>query len=376
MKTEHKIYLALVILAVLAGGLYLTSKNKKEQTARHSVTAASADLPAVSLPKDDGDKITKLELSTTDKDDKTKKNKVVLEKKGEAWEVTAPLSAKASESSIKSLVDNLKDIKVKEQIDKSATSYDQYDLSDDKAVHVTAYKGADKAVDLYFGKSGSRGQTMRVGGKDGVFTADKYSSYLYTRDVKGWRDSSILKFEDANAIQVDVTNKNGLFSFSKNGEKWSASMTKRDKDGKLGKPEKDWKKFDEGKVKELLRNYKSLMADDFGTDKDRDAAGLDKPEENGGVVHIKLKDNAGDVIIKVGKTSKGSSRWAIHDGSPILYTLAQYSADFATGDATKFEKDDKKPASPPGGMPGGMPGMPGGMPGMPGGMPHGGGDEE
>ena len=328
MKTEQKIYAALAVLALGAGGLYWTSQSKKEQVAKHSVTAASADLPSVSVPKDDEDKITKIELSTVDKDDKTKKTKVVLEKKGEDWDVTAPLQAKGSSANVKSLLDNLKDLKVKEIIDHTTGSYDQYELSDDKAVHVVAYKGADKAVDLYFGKSGSRGQMMRVGGKDGVFIADKYSSYLYTRDLKGWRDGTILKFEDANAIQVDVTNKNGQFSFSKNGEKWSGTITKRDKDGKL-----------------------------------------DKPEENGGVIHIKLKDNAGDLTVKVGKVSKGTSHWAMKDGSDILYAVSSWASDWATAEPTKFEKDDKKPggAPPPHGMPSPMD--------MPGGMPPGMGDE-
>src|SRR6185437_8232705 len=178
MKTDQKIIAALAVLAIAGGGLYLTSQNKKEEVAKHSATAASADFPAVSLPKDDGDKITKIELVVPDKDDKTKKTSVTLEKKGEDWEVTAPVHAKANTSNVKSLLDNLKELKVKEVIDRKGTSYDQYDLGDDKAVHLVAYKGADKAEDIYFGKSGSRGQIMRVAGKPGVYTADKYSSYL------------------------------------------------------------------------------------------------------------------------------------------------------------------------------------------------------
>ena len=75
-------------------------------------------------------------------------------------------------------------------------------------------------------------------------------------------------------------------------------------------------------------------------------------EENGGVVHITLKDNAGDITIKVGKTSKGTSRWALKDGVDILYAVGSYSADWATAEASKFEKgddkkDDKKGGAPP-----------------------------
>jgi len=345
MKTEHKIYAGLGILAALAGGLYLTNQDKKQQLAHHSVTAASADLPSISVPKDDTDKLTKIELATTDKDDKTKKTKVTLEKKGADWVVTSPSSAAgaaANASNVKSLLDNLKDLKVKEIIDRTAGSYDQYELTDDKAVHVVAWKGADKAVDLYFGKSGSRGQMARVGGKDGVYIADKYSAYLYTREVKNWRETSILKFEDANAIQVDVTNKTGAYSFSKNGDKWSATLTKRDKDGKLGKPEKEWKKFDEAKVKDLLRAYKALSAEDFGEAKDKDASGVGDAETNGGVVHVKLKDGAGDLTMRIGKVQKGTSRWAWKDGGDTLYVVSSWTADWATAEPTKFEKGDDK----------------------------------
>jgi Domain of unknown function (DUF4340) len=357
MKTEHRIYAGLVILVLLGGAVYVTGQNKKEQGAKHSAAAAVADLPTIGVPKDDADKITKVEVTALDKDDKKKQVKVVLEKKGEDWELTAPISAKANGAYIKSLLDNMKELKLKEQIDRTAASYDLYELSDEKATHVVVSKADGKVADLYFGKSGSRGQMARVAGKDGAYVlsskpGEGYSAYLYARDVKGWRDNAILKFEDANAIQVDVTNKNGLFSFSKNGDKWSASLTKRDKDGKLDKPEKDWKKFDEGKVKDLLRAYKALTAEDYGEAKDRDGSGIDKPEENGGVIHVKLKDNAGDLTVKVGKVQKGTSRWAMKDGGDILYAISSWAADWATADTAKFEKsDDKKggaaPAPPP-----------------------------
>jgi hypothetical protein len=146
MNTEQKIYAGLAILAALGGGLYLTTQNTKNEAQKHTVTAASADLPAISVPKDDADKITKVELTTVDKDDKTKKTKVTLEKKGDDWQVTSPVAAKANASNVKSLIDNLKDLKVKEVIDRTAGSYDQYELTDEKAVHVIAYKGDAKAI--------------------------------------------------------------------------------------------------------------------------------------------------------------------------------------------------------------------------------------
>ena len=345
MKTETKIYAAVAVLLVLVAAFYFTREKGKQTDAAHAPTAASADMPAVALPKDDVDKITKVEIKNADK------GSVTLEKKGDAWELTAPVSAKAEQSNVKSLLDNLKELKIKDTIAKTGDLYAQYDLTDEKGVHVVAYKGADKAIDLYFGKSGSRGQVVRIGGKDGVYVASGYSSYLYTREVKNWRERTIVKFEDANAIGVTVENKNGYFSFSKNDDKWSGSMTLYDKDGKLKKePEKKWDKFDGDKVKDLLRAYKALNAEDFGDEKSD--AGFADALKDGGIVRIKLKDNAPEIVITVGKSSKGSSRYAKKEGSNIVYTISSWSADWATAGESKFEKgekkDDKKDApSPP-----------------------------
>ncbi len=53
-------------------------------------------------------------------------------------------------------------------------------------------------------------------------------------------------------------------------------------------------------------------------------------------------------MIKVGKVQKGTSRWAVKDGGDTLYALSSWSADWATGDASKFEKsDDKKGGKKP-----------------------------
>ncbi len=104
-----------------------------------------------------------------------------------------------------------------------------------------------RRVDVYFGKSGSRGQMARVAGKDGVYVARGYSSYLYTREVKNWRETSILKFEDANAIQVEVDQQERPRSASRRtGTSGSGSFTQaRQGAASSASPEKEWKKFDE-----------------------------------------------------------------------------------------------------------------------------------
>lgn len=340
MKKEHQIYAAAGIVAALGGGVYWRMQAEQKAAKAHAApstsgSAAAADLPVVALPAADVTAITKLEIANGDK------GNVVLVKKGADWELTAPVKAKANATYVKNLLDNLKELKAKEIVDRTAATYAQYELTEGKGVHVSAFKGADKALELWFGKSGSRGQMARVVGKDGVFTVEKYSSFLYTREAKNWRENSILKVEEGDVSSVEILNKNGKFVVTKSGEKWSTALYLPGKDGKLNeKPEEKWEKYDEGKPKELLRAVKAVTAVDFAGEKDE--TGLDKPEENGGTIKIAAKDKVH--LLKVGKVAKGKDRYLTLDGGDgTVFVVSAYLADWAVADRTKFEKkDDKK----------------------------------
>jgi hypothetical protein len=318
MKTEQKIYTATGVLVVLLGGLWFANKNARDDAMAHSQGAASASLPEIKLPADDADKVTKIEIHNAAKGD------VVLEKQGDSWKLTKPIEYAANQQNVKSLIDNAKEIRVKDSIDTGKSQYATYDLEDDKAVHVQLYKDTNKAVDLYFGKSGTRGQMTRVADKEGVYVASGYSNYLYTRDIKDWRDRDVLKFEDSNVVSVNLTNSSGAFSFSKGeGDKWSGTYKGKAIPG-----------FDQEKLKDMLRAYKALTADDFA-----EAAadtGLDKPA----TLAIKLKDEGGTIKINVGKEVTGKGRYAQKEGNPTVFVLSTYVSDWAVAAESKFQKPE------------------------------------
>ncbi|HXK19596.1 MAG TPA: DUF4340 domain-containing protein, partial [Polyangiaceae bacterium] len=215
-----------------------------------------------------------------------------------------------------------------------------------------------------------RGQMTRIAGKDGVYAVKGYSSYLYARDAKGWRDLTLFKFEEGDVTSATIQNEHGSFSFTKDGENWK---------GKFEKPKgtaEAIKEFDDSKVKDFVRAYKALNADGFA-EKGKTAAdvGLDKPLAT---LQLTLKDGA-KRDVSVGATAEGSSRWVKVSGSDDIWSISSWAADWAMAEEKKFQKEkkddkkdkDKKPdaGGPPGGMPPGMPGMPPGMP-----NPHGGGE--
>jgi hypothetical protein len=333
MNAEIKLYAAVGILAVLGGALFLTNKKQKEEEATYTLSGQSATLPKLSISEDDVKAIDKIVLTKGGDEDGGAGREIELQKKGDTWSLVRPVEAASNESNVKSLLENLKTLKVSEVIDAGKGSYDQYKVADGKGLHAVFTKGGATVLDAWFGENGGRGQMARLAGHDGVYAIKGYSSYLYDRETKGWRDTAIFKFEDTAVNAVHIENEHGTFDFAKSGDKWSAKY----KEPK-GAAEKDIEKFDDAKLKDMLRAYKGLNADGFA-DKTKTAAdiGLDKPAAT---VLITLNDGAKREI-KVGANAEGSSRWVQASGVSDFVSISSWAADWALAEPKKFEKADE-----------------------------------
>ncbi len=341
MTTETKLYVALGVLGVLGGGLYLQNKKEAENAAKYSLSGQAAALPKIDIKEEDIKAIDKIVLNKAGEDGGAPVE-IELSKSGEDWKLTKPVDAKANQANVTSLLDNLKTLKVTEQIDASTANYAKYGVSDDKGLHAVFSKGGTVLLDARFGENGGRGQMTRIAGKDGTYAVKGYSSYLYARDAKGWRDMTLFKFEEGDVTAATITNEHGSFSFTKDGEDWKGKFAK----AKGGAPEAI-KDFDDAKVKDFVRAYKTLNADGFA-EKEKTAAdvGLDKPLAS---IVMTLKDGAKREVA-VGANAEGSSRWVKVSGSEEIWSISSWAADWATSELKKFQKEkkdqdkDKKPA--------------------------------
>lgn len=324
MSRDKLIILGVVVLALLG---FFVWKKSKDDAELGKPTVTSKDFPTISAPED----VDKISLVNGEK------GEVVLEKvadptapPGDAgpatvWKLTKPVTAAANQSTVKDLIANLKGLKVGSEINLKLDDEVRKDKQLDAAhgVHVTAWKGGEKKVDEIFGKSGPAGQLVVVTDKpDHVWAAKDYSSYLYTKEAKDYRDKEILKFDDAAVAQVTIVNSKGTFSFTK-GDKWAATFDK-----------KPLERFDDQKLSDMLKAYKALNGDDFGDGKTPADVGLDKPEAT---VSIVLKDGAGKYDLQIGKVSTGTNRWAKRASDDVIYQITNFSAEWATSDATKFQ---------------------------------------
>jgi hypothetical protein len=326
MSRDKLIIFGAVLLGLL--GVLVYKQAKRDESLGHSVEA-STDVPSLAVSSE----VDKISITNGDKPE------VVFEQvpdpKGSAasdagpatmWALTKPLSAEANQSSIKDLVANIADLKVASRVNLRLDDDTRKDKQLDAAhaVHVTAWKGGAKTFDALFGKSGAAGELMVLADKpNDVLAVKGYSSYLYTKDVKDFRNKEILHFDDGNVFQVQVTNSHGSLTFNKGGDgKWV---------GTLGT--KPIERFDGEKVKDMLRAFKTLTAEDFGDGKTLADTGLDKPD-----AEVAFHLTGGSTVnLAVGKVATGTNKWAHRPDGANIYQITSYAADWLTPDTSKYQ---------------------------------------
>jgi hypothetical protein len=359
MDTQKKLYIAIALLAVMGGALFMQNKKQAAESARHSPQGVQAELPQLNLTEEAAKKISKVVIQRTEKaggdakddDDgaggdtaaaasgSETRQEYVLERKGDdAWDVTKPMVAKANANNVKSMLDNLVKLKLSEQISASADSYKEWGLTDDKALHAVFYEGDKVVADIYVGDSGSRGQMTRLGDKVGVYAAKGFSKWVYDRDLKGWRDRALWTFDDKNLARISITNEHGAINLKKDGDKWVGEH-KPAKGGAFAPiPE-----FKDTGVTSLISAYKSLNAVDFALDKTESDTGLDKPVAS---VTFELKDGSKQEL-DYGK-AEGSNRWVRRRGATEIVSISSWTADWVVAGIEKFQdKKEEKKDEPP-----------------------------
>jgi hypothetical protein len=294
-------------------------------------------LPKIAVPKVDAASITRIEIVMPE-DDRSRLRTVTIEKAGSAWELTAPIRARAAASKVEALISNLERLQLWKVVDTAAGFYDHYDLTEAKAVHVSVWRETQRISDFYCGKSSADGQLVRVPDRDGIFALVNwgtwgYAGFLYIRDPRSWRETSILSFDPDDVAELVITNAHGVLRFRKERGAWSATVAGR-----------RWPAFDPEKLQDFFRVYRSLSADDFGADADEPGSGLADAASVGGVVRISLQGGRGLTLRVGGRTTSRTrwappkSRWAMVDGDRALYVLSPWTADWATATPGQFTR--------------------------------------
>ncbi len=311
--TRDKQLAAGVLALVLFGGLAL--KQMRDDEKLGSKAAQEAALPKFETLEG----AEKLTVTNGDK------GEVVLEKQGSDWQLVKPLATKANGQNVKLALDNLAELKVREQVAATpdAELTKSYELDGAKGVHVVVSKGGKSLLDVTFGKSGGRGQLLSVTGTPAIFAATGFSSYLFTRETKGWRDAEVTKFDEAKVTALHYVIGKRTLDFALSDTTWSGSEG--------GKP---IERFDGERTRDALRAMQTLTADDFADGKADADLGLEKPT---GELTFELKEGA-SIKLAIGAETPSKGRWVRRAGSTVATALPSYAVDWLLPETSKFQK--------------------------------------
>ncbi len=330
---NNRLIIALVVFVGVGMLAYNASRSHESES---SVAEPSATLPTV-----------KSEEVDTIEIERPKEPAITIVKKGDAWEMTAPVTAKADKTAVDAALDKLTALEVTGVAATRKENHERLQVDADKAIRVKAKQGDKVLADLFIGET-KKGNTMvRAEGNDVVLSVRGSMRYAFDKEVKLFRDRVVTDIDTKELTGMTVDSEKGSFAFEKNDEnKWTQA-----------KGQKPIKHFAESKVESLASSLARLRAADFGApDLTADAAGLAKP-----TAKVTFTKKEGEpIVIELGQSVE-NDYYLRTSGKEIIYRISKYTGDRMIADAEAFAKDpeaEKKAeaAAPPPSMPMGGPG--------------------
>lgn len=266
-------------------------------------TGPSLDLPAVAA-----DQITKLVVDNAG-------GELIIEKTGDDWKIM-PGEYPVEQRTIESALNMLSDLKGSTMISKSSANHARYGVGD-AGIKVAVHTDKGALWELIVGEQSpdNRGNYVRKPDDDKVFISSKKIQTLLKKDMYGWRDRTIVKFDAESANKLDVALLEGKLSFIKdeNG-KWVFKQQPQTLPADY--------RLDSNKVMGIVRALSNLSATNFEDEvTDHAALGLDAPPAK---VSVELEGGE-KIAIALGKGVEENRTPIIREGHEQIYYLTDYS---------------------------------------------------
>lgn len=320
----------LLIAIVVAVGLLALVVVKWNQ--RDAEYTKAPDV-TVKLPKLKKDDVTELSVAAPDKP------AVTLKKVGEVWTLTKPLETAADKESVETALSKLEELEVIGVAATRKENHDALEVTAEKAVHIVAKQDDKTLLDVYVGAYRSGNTMVREEGADNVATTKGSFKFAFDKDLKDWRDKVVVDAKLDDVATISFKNKNGTFSFVKEGSDW-----------KQAPGEKAIAGFESGKIVSLAGTATSMRVADFAAEGvTADAAGVGTTPV--GTVQLTTNADAGakEIVFYIGNKTDGGY-YAKREGNPTIYIVSDFAGDRMTPGTDKFVKD-KEPEKAAGGAP-------------------------
>lgn len=201
---KNRLTIGLVALFVLGAAAIWAVRSKTGDTP--APAAATID----GFPSDiERDSITSIEITRPDEDP------VRLVRGEGGWRVASPVEAAADETSVGSALDKIAELHLSSVAARSAIHHEALEVDAAHALHVVASAGDREVANLWIGVSRSGNTAVRLDGQDAVAMVRGSIRFAFNRELKDWRDRTILDLDADHVTQVAWDGPNGTFHFTR-----------------------------------------------------------------------------------------------------------------------------------------------------------------
>lgn len=384
---KNRLFIAAAALLALGGLATYLVQSRTGDTDSSSV-AERPTLPAI-----DEDDITALDITRPAPSGEGEPEHVRLERHDGVWRLTAPVDAVADPSALDTALDKLDELEVAGTAATHAEHHEELEVDDAHGVHVVVHGANDEVVaDLIIGAFRGGNTMVRTAGQDTVVTVRGSIRFAFARDVKDWRDRSMLDVE-ANEVRVaEWVGPNGTFRFAR-PEVAAPAAPPPEEGAEEGDDEEappagptlgDWAPteisylptvegdagvpvaptpvtalaaFASSRVTSVISSLAHMRASDFAAaDVTRESAGFTDSS-----ARVTLTLGTGDSVerhtIRVGNEASSGNFYAMRDDDPTIFVISRFLMEKVAPAASAFEQtaaaaapsDEEAPPMPGGG---------------------------
>lgn len=208
MKLRGLIIAMLVLLGLMAG-LYWSNHHPKAP----ETTEASANAPKILSLKED--EISRIDLKKKDGDE------IVLAKNNGAWQMTAPKTLAADQSTVSSMLSTLSSLNSDRLVEEKASDLSQYGLAS-APLEADITEKDNKTQKLLLGdKTPSENAVYaKLEGDPRVFTIATYEKNSIDKNVNDLRDKRLITANQDKISKVELQAKKQDVEFGRNKDEW------------------------------------------------------------------------------------------------------------------------------------------------------------
>jgi Domain of unknown function (DUF4340) len=252
-----------------------------------------------------------------------------VKKESGAWQMTAPVAAKADESEVSGITTSLGQIAVARVIDENPSDLKEYGLATPR-IEINFKASGDKDYrKLYIGEKSPTGADLFAKRNDEkkVFLIPAFQESSFNKGTFDLRDKTLWKFERDKVDSLDIVT----------GAK-SLAMTRATGDWKITRPVEA--RADFGAVEGLIgrlqtAQMKSIVTEQAPSPADLKKYGFDKPDAT-----VNLTTGSARATLVVGGKADDNTVYVRDESRPAVMTMDKSLADELKKNADEFRKKD------------------------------------